>query len=35
MVVTDGETFYEISGDRYQGEEGRQALDQQRILTAV
>jgi len=35
QVVTDGETFYEISGNMYQGEEGLQALDQQQVLTAV
>ena len=35
QVGTDGETFYEISGSIYQGEEGLQALDQQQTLTAV
>jgi hypothetical protein len=35
QVVTDGETFYEINGNMYQGEEGLQALDQQQVLTAV
>ena len=35
QVVTDGQTFYEISGNRYQGEEGLQALDQQQVWTAV
>ena len=35
QVVTDGGTFYEISGTMYQGEEGLQALDQQQVLTAV